>query len=164
MRLLSCYSTGDCGNKETVTREALSWSTERTKTPTLQEISTPLACVPLLCLQFFLTYEQLKKINVWLTEWDGEEEVWAHSNKLRGPKIRNGWLEVDPWWNHWKGEQCWWKSRYGGGVMRVCLIPVRATCRLKPVASVEDIRAWCFSLIQNAMLSLTARLDVIMAP
>ena len=25
MRLLSCYSTADCGNKERVTREALSW-------------------------------------------------------------------------------------------------------------------------------------------
>lgn len=40
-----------------------------------------------------------------------------------------------------KGETVLMKVQVWGGVVRVCLIPVRATCRLKPVASVEDIRA-----------------------
>lgn len=157
MRLLTCYSRADRGNKGSLWAEVKKLLSEP-RILSNKSIHSSCLCSFTPSLQFFLTYEQLKKINVWLTEWDGEEEtsMSVRSGELRGPKIRTGWMWMDPWWNPWAwGEEYWCRPIY-----EACLIPVWATyC---PKACGKCGRHSCLLLAHpNAMLSLTARLDLI---
>lgn len=168
MRLLTWYSRGYWSNKRGIelkyrqSQNSFSESCIRQKQTT--KTSTPVACVPSLSVS-----SSSSRMNSWrrsTCDWQNET---AKKRRVR-THAPTSWEDQNQEWLEGDGslmgttEECWcWPTCEGGGGMRIRLIPVWATCRLKPVASVEDTHTWCFSS-SKCYVKLNRSLDFITAP
>lgn len=115
MRLLTCYSRVGWGNNETVTREALSWSTVRAKTPQCASHSAQ-QTYPLLLAVFLNSVssssslmnswrrsmcdgqnERVRKRWVWAcapTSWEDQNQECLHGDGSLTEPPNGGWVLV----------------------------------------------------------------------